>query len=391
MSLAAHDARPDVFRLHPEIEGKRVDGVRTGQVDPRATGDGTFLGPEVETNTDYDGHPATILKRTGWVPASDGSIIGAEWKGPLMLADDPIPEEITRIIDESEYGNRCGGHIHVIRGKWGGMLASDAHELLCDNWCWLFSLLYPDRSVNTYSNVRGGFSDRVGNKLPKENRDYHKRDKYSWLRMLSEHRLEFRIFPEVRSTLRLRNRMKLLETLMTCFHLPKNPDEAWDVTMDVITPVMRKNGAFINFPRKSLFKKATANLGGYVFWPKNIKFQKKWVPPLKFGPDELPFSADKQTQTEQNTHEDTIIARPASELPQVRPNVQRRTRTRNPSPEARDNEADRGDKEASIGGYPPHLVGIGDSITEAILRQADQTYRQARIRRPWSEILSDHA
>ncbi len=293
MALAGHKELPPIFHLHPEI---KVRGDRN-TLKKSAIGDKTFFGCEVETETPFNYDPYDFSQETGWLPTRDGSIRGAEWKSPLMLKEEPIHEKVEQIIDTSSYSGQCGGHIHVVRSEWGGLSHTQAWDRLVDNWAWLFAMLYPNRGTNTYCYMDGLSKDRYGGAV---DRQYVSRgNKYNWLGLKSETRMEFRIFPAVHSTLRLRNRMRLLDILMLNFQKAATPEEAYSLTMDVIVPEMRKYDSMKNFPRKKKFDEAQNRVARCIYWPTNMELtEKKKISPenpevsgklkLKIGKPALP-------------------------------------------------------------------------------------------------------
>lgn len=280
---------PDIFFVHPEI--KKMAGL----VDYEKLGEKSFYGCEVETATRFTKEPYVIRTETGWLPCEDGSISGAEWKSPLILAEDEIPKKISDIIDDSNYDQRCGGHIHVLRKDWNGLSETDAWDQLVDNWAWLFFTLYPERANSSYSRFRAASSqsrDSNGQKVSSAYR--YRKEKYNWLHLKAKNRFEFRVFPGVKSTERLRNRMRMLDLLMADFHTVKNPDEAFTLTMDKIAPEMRKHKSMLDFPRKSYFKLGQDLTKGCLFWPGNMVFGKKAEEPAVEVPEPKPVRVRKK-------------------------------------------------------------------------------------------------
>jgi hypothetical protein len=189
-----------------------------------------------------------------------------------MLKDDPIHPKIEKIIDESSYNSRCGGHIHMVRAPWGeGLTARNTWDLLVERWSWLFALLYPNRGRNQYCRMQHLSRSSSGDKLSDDGGWFDRTSKYNWLNIKSPDRMEVRIFPEVKTVQRLRNRMRLLELVMSEFHNAKNPEEAFTLTMDKIVPQMRQHGSLNKFPRRSQWTLANANLGLSIYWPSNFQ------------------------------------------------------------------------------------------------------------------------
>lgn len=263
MGLAGHRDLPPLFHVHPELEVKSGDR----PLNYKNLKGRPVFGAEVETNTSFPGDQWVFCRKHGWLACRDGSVGGAEWKSPLIRPDDEIPQEVSDIINSSNYDHRCGGHLHVIHPDWGGLPVNDAWDTLVEYWGWFFAILYPERIRCDYSRFRWLFSDSYG-PIKKSNRD--RRQKYNWLNIKTPHHMEVRVFPEVKTTERLVNRMRMLEILLGNFHEAKNPESAYQIAQDVVVPAMQEVGAFKKWPRRDQVQMAIEQGDGHVFFPHQL-------------------------------------------------------------------------------------------------------------------------
>jgi hypothetical protein len=168
---------------------------------------GMTIGFEVEKEDEsalksYDAY--TLLEDTGWFKERDGSLdddSGYELVSPIYdLMSDKLDDDIksspqlTELIN-SDYGRRCGGHIHIGNGNSGATLFDKMSP-----WIPLIYSLYVGRIGGEYCKI----------KKNKDIKDDH--DKYQAVRIF-DNRIEIRIIsavPNVETLLWRRDLMRMI-------------------------------------------------------------------------------------------------------------------------------------------------------------------------------------